>query len=133
MAVYKPRLGDAFEDTSSETAPPDIETMRATASRVLGPDDGPGVLPPALAELDTLTATLRGHLELLVPEVEQAAGPRPRDVQTYCALACVGEARRKLSVAPRPEFESRVAHARRLAWSLNALCDHHERLGGAAS
>jgi hypothetical protein len=72
---------------------------------------------------------LRGHLELIVPEVEQAAGPRPKDAHTYCALACVGEARRKLSVTPGPTLESRVAHARKLARVLHSLCDHYERLG----
>ncbi|WP_405580676.1 DUF6415 family natural product biosynthesis protein [Streptomyces sp. NBC_01092] len=114
-------------------APPDVATMRETAALTLGPDDGPDALPPGAAELDTLDRTLRGHLELLIPEVAQAAGPRPKDVQTYCALACVGEARRKLSVTPRPTLEARVAHARRLARVLNSLCDHYEQLSGPAS
>jgi hypothetical protein len=106
--------------------------MRATAALALGPDDGPDALPPGAAEMVTLERTLRGHLELLIPEVERGAGPRPKDVQTYCALACVGEARRKLGVTPKPTPESRVAHTRRLARSLNALCEHYERLCGAA-
>ncbi|MGC9538489.1 DUF6415 family natural product biosynthesis protein [Streptomyces sp. UG1] len=113
-------------------APPDIETMRETTRRVLGPDDAPDLLPPA-AEVDTLAAALRGHLELLIPEVAETAGPRPYSVQTYCALACVGEARRKLSVAPGPTLEARVVHARKLARVLDSLCDHHERLGETAS
>lgn len=113
-----------------EELPPDIATMRATVRRLLGPDDGPEALPPSPGEAETLTLTVRGHLELLILEVERAVGPRPRNVPHYCALACVGEARRKLGITPRPGLESGVAHARRLARCLSALCDHHERLGG---
>lgn len=109
---------------------PDLETMRETAFCLLGPDDAPEALPPTASELDTLTLALRGHLELIVPEVERAVGPRPKNMQAYCALACVGEARRKLGITPKPGLEYRVAHARRLARSLNALCDHYEPLGG---
>ena len=113
-----------------DQAPPDVTTMRATALRLLGADDIPEALPPAADELDTFALALRGHLEVILPEVERAAGPRPKSVQAYCALACVGEARRKLGVTPPLGLESRVAFARRLARSLSALCDHYERLGG---
>lgn len=100
--------------------------MRATAARLLGPDDAPDILPPTAAELDTLTATLRGHLHLLIPEVEQAARRlRTKSIPRYCALACVGEARGKLRAQAS---HSPVAHARRLARVLNALCDHYETL-----
>lgn len=108
--------------------PPDIDSMRATARRLLGPDDGPDALPPGAAEVDTLALILCGHLEVLIPDVEQAVGPRPDSVKAYCALACVGEARRKLSLTPRPGLDSRVAHARRLARVLLALCAHQEEL-----
>ena len=113
-----------------DSRPPDIEEMRTSTALLLGPDGAPDVLPPAGDELDTLTAALRGHMELLIPEVERAAGPRLKSVESYCAAACVGEARRKLSVTPRPGLEARVAHARRLARSLNALCSHWEILHG---
>jgi hypothetical protein len=111
----------------SREAPPDIATMRATAALVLGPDDGPNALPPA-AEVDALTERLRDHLEVLIPEVARTAGPRPYSVQSYCALACVGEARGKLRVTPGNVLEVRVAYARKLARSAKALCDHYERL-----
>ncbi|MER6421159.1 DUF6415 family natural product biosynthesis protein [Streptomyces sp. NPDC001137] len=81
--------------------PPDVETMRATARRLLGPDGGPGALPPA-TDVDTLTLALRGHLALILTDVEQAVGPRPSNVKAYCALACVGEARRKLTFSRAP-------------------------------
>jgi hypothetical protein len=72
---------------------------------------------------------LRGHLELLADEVEQAAVRLPKDeVLRYCVLACVGEARGRLRISPRPGHSSGVAYARRLARVLNALCDHYENL-----
>ncbi|MEY9997809.1 hypothetical protein ABIE67_009928 [Streptomyces sp. V4I8] len=107
--------------------------MRDSAWRVLGPDDSSDALPPTVGELETLALALRGHLESILPEVERAAGPRPSDTQSYCALACIGEARRKLGVTPHASLQSRVAHARLLARCLNALCDHYERLRNAPS
>lgn len=116
-----------IEDRDSQ--PPDIDTMRATARLLLGPDDAPDVLPPAADEVDMLTLTLRGHLELLAPEVEGAAKKLNREsIPRYCALACVGEARGKLRAQPGRGPHGPVAYARRLARVLNALCDHHEKL-----
>lgn len=109
-------------------APPDIATMRATAAVVLGPDDGPDALPPNADGLETLDSTLRGHLQLLIPDVQKSASSRRKDVQTYCALACVGEARGKLTVSAGDTLASRVRHVRRLARVLLALCEHYERL-----
>ncbi|MDO0933912.1 DUF6415 family natural product biosynthesis protein [Streptomyces sp. DG2A-72] len=114
-----------------DQAPLDIAAMRATVRRLLGPDDAPDALPPSADEADTLTLTLRGHLELIIPEVEKAAGPKLSSVQSYCAMACVGEARRKLAVTPTPGLDARVALARRLARSLNALCGHYDTLSGS--
>ncbi|MFD1277245.1 DUF6415 family natural product biosynthesis protein [Streptomyces kaempferi] len=79
--------------------PPDIATMRASARRFLAEDS----TPPSAHELETLTLQLRGHMQLLIPEVDQVIARLPEDdVPRYCALACVGEARRKLDIAPRP-------------------------------
>lgn len=113
-----------------EPTPPDIETMRETVNRLLDPDAIEEALPPTLDEVATLTAAMRGQLQLLVPDVEQMVGPRPKDVAQYCAMACIGEARGKLAGEPRPGFYGALAYARRLARALNALCDHYERLGG---
>ncbi|OUD00006.1 DUF6415 family natural product biosynthesis protein [Streptomyces swartbergensis] len=108
---------------------PDLAIMRETARLVLGPDSGPDTLPPAAEELDTLTATLRGHLQLLTPEVEQAAGRLPENSPTRSgAMYCVGEARGKLR-APELSFarlSGSVMYARRLARVLVALCEHYE-------
>ncbi|MET9762076.1 DUF6415 family natural product biosynthesis protein [Streptomyces sp. NPDC006372] len=108
---------------------PDVATMRETAHHVLGPDNVPNAVPPAGEELDTLTAALRGHIELLVPEVERAARRLPENAPTRSsALACVGEASSKLR-APELGFAvlaGSVMYARRLARVLVALCDHYE-------
>ncbi|MER5548081.1 DUF6415 family natural product biosynthesis protein [Streptomyces sp. NPDC002589] len=111
------------------TLPLDIGTIRETAAILLGPDDAPDVLPPAPCELDTLTAMLRGHLELLIPGVEAKARRLPKEsVPRYCALACVGEATRKLRLGDGCTPPVRVAVARKLARCVKALCDHYENL-----
>lgn len=105
--------------------PPDIGTMRESARRLLAED----AVQPAADDLDTLTLTLRGHMDLLIPEVEQAAGRLSEDdIPRYCALACVGEARGRLRASPSPGPGGDAAYAYRLARSLNALCDHWENL-----
>lgn len=111
--------------------PPDIATMRAVVARLLDPDAAPELLPPAPDEVETLIVQLRGHLDLLVPEVEETAQRLPRqDISRYCALACAGEARERLRSEPTPRFGGPLGHTRRLARTLNALCDHWETLTG---
>ncbi|GHA01665.1 DUF6415 family natural product biosynthesis protein [Streptomyces echinoruber] len=110
--------------TARDSRPPDIDTMRATARRAfteaLSADD-----------LDTLALTLRGHLQLLIPEVQQAAERTPTDnAQRHCALACIGDARSKLRLGNGCTPEVRVAVAQKLARCVNALCDHYTTLGG---
>ncbi|MEU6352208.1 DUF6415 family natural product biosynthesis protein [Streptomyces sp. NPDC047072] len=110
----------------------DITTMREIVDRLLDPDAVPVALPPTPGELETLTLQLRGHLELLLPEVEKIAKRLPQQsIPRYCALACVGEARERLRTEPTPRFGGGPSHARRLARTLNALCDHWETLGRA--
>ncbi|MGW1801520.1 DUF6415 family natural product biosynthesis protein [Streptomyces sp. NPDC001984] len=118
--------------TAEDQVPVDLETMRETVDRLLDPDAVPEALPPAREELDTLTALLRGHLAVLVPEVERLAQRLSRDsVPRYCALACLGVARDRLRAAPSPAPGGDLAHARRLARALNALMDHFEALARA--
>lgn len=113
--------------TVSARPPLDVETMRATARRLLTDD----AEPPAPEELETLTRTLRGHMMLAVPEIETAAHRLPEgDVPRACALACVGEARMRLGFEPGRSLPAGIAHAQRLARSVNALCDHYENLRG---
>lgn len=107
--------------------PLDVATMRAAARRLLAED---AELPTAEG-LETLTLQLRGHVMVAVPEVETAALARPEDdVPRACALACIGEARARLGTEPGGTLPVGIAHAQRLARSVNALCDHIENLGG---
>jgi hypothetical protein len=110
--------------------PPDIATMRDTVNRVLDPDAVPNTLPPSLDELQTFAKTLHGHIAVLAPEVEEAARDRlkPGGVPKYTVLQCAWEARSRLEAEPSSRTGGPVAHVRRLARSLNALCDHYERL-----
>ncbi len=116
-------------ETASDTAPPDIATMRDTISRLLPPDVG----SPSGDELTTLTALLRGHMELMIREVHKAAVSLSKDdIPRYVAIACIDEARGRLErAAVGPGRHDTLVYARRLARSLNALCDHYENLRGA--
>lgn len=99
--------------------------MREAARRLLVE----GAEEPAADELDTLLLQLRGHIELLIPDVEKATLRLPKDdIPRYCALACIGEARRKLAIVPKPGPGSAVAYARRLSRVVHALADHYESL-----
>jgi hypothetical protein len=109
----------------ADTMPPDIELMRGTVHRALAEHPQPD-------ELDTLGATLRGHIALLIPEVEQLAGKQSRDsALRFCALACLGEARAKLRMGDgAPHLDVRVTVVQKLARVAKALCEHYENLGG---
>ncbi|WP_406331876.1 DUF6415 family natural product biosynthesis protein [Streptomyces sp. NBC_00203] len=112
---------------ASATGRVDVQVMRETVILLLTP----GSEAPAGVELATLTATVRGYMEFIGPEVEIAAGKLPKDdIPRYCAFACVGEARDKLRAHALPGPNGAYAHARRLARSLAALCDHYEALTG---
>ncbi|WP_019066184.1 DUF6415 family natural product biosynthesis protein [Streptomyces hokutonensis] len=110
--------------------PLDVQVMRDGARRLLTED----AEPPAADELSTLTARLRGHIVVAVPDVETLAWALPEDdVPRACALACCGEARMRLRLGDGGTLAVRVASARRLARSVLALCDHYENLGGGES
>jgi hypothetical protein len=103
--------------------------MRETATILLDPDAV--AFAPAAADLDTLTMTMRGHLAVLAPVVEQAARKlREGSVPRYTALGCVWEARSRLEAEPSARTGGAVGHARRLARVLDALCGQYEKLGG---
>ncbi|MFE1879725.1 DUF6415 family natural product biosynthesis protein [Streptomyces diastatochromogenes] len=111
----------------SGAAAVDLAAMRETAVLVLGSEARSHALPPTPMGLDAVTESLRKHLERLVVEVELKAARMPKDsVARYCAIACVGEAQRKLSAGPSPRFGGDIGHARRLARVLRALCEHYE-------
>ncbi|GHB80267.1 hypothetical protein GCM10010377_82670 [Streptomyces viridiviolaceus] len=113
----------------STTAPVDLAVMRETTAALVNPDATAAPLPEH-TDIGVLTATVRGHLELLIRELELTAARLPKDsVNRYCVLACIGEARGKLSAQASPRYGGELGYARRLARVLNALCDHHEKLG----
>jgi hypothetical protein len=108
-----------------QTAPIDLETMRAATRRLLAED----AELPSEGELETLTLQLRGHLMLAIPVVEEPACRFPEDdVPRACAHAAVMEAHVRLGVKPGWTLPSQIAYAQRLARSVNALCDHYENL-----
>lgn len=114
---------DAAED--AQDVPPDIAAMRVSVRHALSEAPQPD-------ELDALGATLREHITALIPEVEKLAGKEPKgSAPRYCALACIGEASRKLRMGDgAPYLPVRLAVVEKLARSVAALCDHSERLGG---
>jgi hypothetical protein len=117
--------------SGTTTLPVDVATMRETVDRLLHPDAMPEALPPTGAELETLTATARGHIHIIAPEVEALARRlKAGSTRRYSVLACVWEARSRAEAEPSSRTGGPAAHARRLARALNALCDHHENLGG---
>lgn len=106
-----------------------VATMREIINRLLDPDAAPETLPPRADEIATLTLQLRGHIQLLAPEVEEAAKKlKPGSVHRYTVLGCVWEATSRLEAEPSTRYGGPAGHARRLARALNALCDHHEAL-----
>ncbi|MGO4429078.1 DUF6415 family natural product biosynthesis protein, partial [Streptomyces sp. MCAF7] len=83
-------------------------------------------------ELETFTLRLREHIVLAIPDVEQMAGRLPKDDTRHaCARACIGEARMRMRLEPGATLPAQIAHAQRLARSVNALCDHYETPGGS--
>jgi hypothetical protein len=124
---------EAAEEVRQDQCPLDVDTMREIVNRLLDPDAVPEALPPGADEVATLTLQLRGHLQLLAPEVEKAARKlKPGSIHRYTVLGCVWEANSRLEAEPSSRYGGPVGHARRLARVLNALCDHHEKLTGEA-
>ncbi|KUJ39106.1 hypothetical protein ADL25_22295 [Streptomyces sp. NRRL F-5122] len=110
----------------ADPRPPDVAEMRRRAVPLMDPESP----APAPEELQTLNALMRGHIQLLIPEVESMATALPmEDIPRACALACVGEARMRLRIGwPEDSEAVRLSVARKLARSVNALCDHWENL-----
>ncbi|MFJ3811578.1 DUF6415 family natural product biosynthesis protein [Streptomyces sp. NPDC090073] len=105
--------------------PPDIATMRAAARRLLDQD----AQESAPVELETLSLQLRGHIQLLIPEVRDKASALPKsDIPRACALACIGEAEMRLRLGPGDNGAVHRTVVTKLARSVNALCDHFENL-----
>ncbi|MFE5662471.1 DUF6415 family natural product biosynthesis protein [Streptomyces niveus] len=114
---------------SSGTSAPPIDLSPLDIETMLGAADGlltGSAVPPDVEGLDCLTLQLRGHVDLLIIELEQCVRQDDgRDDPR--ALAGIGEARRRL--AGGPSALGPMRHAQCLARSVVALCAHLERLG----
>lgn len=67
----------------------------------------------------------------LIPRAEQLVGNAScDDVPAKVALACAGEARRRLDEIERAGLSGEFERVKRLARSVVALCDHHDSLTG---
>lgn len=70
-------------------------------------------------------------LPLAVATMRDTAQPLLVDgIPRHCAPACVGDARGKLRASPLPRPSGGAAYTRRLAGTLNAVCEHHQKLDG---
>jgi hypothetical protein len=108
----------------------DVETMRATAAALLGPDEP----LPRFDELAERTDRLRGHLRELLPVVEEAARDLPGGgAEKAAALASVASARRRLKVGPGPGLVSATTYAKSLACEVGDLCRQYEVLTGGTA
>ncbi|MEU3447376.1 DUF6415 family natural product biosynthesis protein [Streptomyces thermolilacinus] len=93
--------------------PPDTDTMRAAARRVLDVGAALGADEPAV-----LLLSLRGMFAVLLPAVEDAARSRPkRDPARFWAEVGAREARGLLAEEPS------AGHTQRLARALLGLVD----------
>ena len=112
-----------------DSAPVDVETIRAAARDVLTGD----ARLDDQRELETVCRLLRGVIRLLAPEVEILAGRWPKGhIPAICARACVGEARARLRLGLGENAAVRLSVAQKLARTTLALVDHWEGLQGPA-
>ena len=112
-----------------EDAPLDIAAMRKTAAPTL--DTGAAL--PRYDDLQDTVLLLRGHLNLLVPEIEGLARALPDGHPMRApALVAAAHARVQLDAGPGPGLVSAANHAKALARHLRTLCGHYETFSTAA-
>lgn len=110
---------------ANATAPVDTDTMREHAKRALNE------VFDSAKDLDQLILALRGHINLMIPEVEAVIIKHPRDyIPAICARACVGEARRRVAMGDGDTITLRVSVSQKLARMVDALMRHYTELGG---
>ncbi|MEW2631773.1 DUF6415 family natural product biosynthesis protein [Streptomyces sp. NPDC048389] len=121
------RRGTLDIDTA-ETRPVDVATMRDTARRLLSLEE-----PPLREDLDVVTDALRGHVQLLVPEIRALIRAQPAgDLHAGIAQVGIEEASRRLTTPLGFGPDAAYRRARKLALSVCSLCDHYEHLSPSA-
>ncbi|MGW3152799.1 DUF6415 family natural product biosynthesis protein [Streptomyces sp. NPDC001089] len=106
--------------------PIDTAMLRANTAEILGPEP----VLPRYERVQFLAFLYRGVLLLLIPVVEKLAIDLGDDVGARCALAGIGEARRRLDLIEAPGLTGEVRRTQCLARSVLALCDHYDALTG---
>jgi hypothetical protein len=102
--------------------------MRDTARRVLSLEK-----PPTREDLEMLTAELRGHVQLLVPEIRTLIRAQPAgDLHAGIAQIGIEEASRRLTTPLGFGPDAAHRRARKLALSVCSLCDHYEHFSPPA-
>lgn len=113
---------DLEADTPSQAQ--DFTGMRAAAAWFLGQ-----VSLPRYQTVRLFAQDFTGHLEQLIPKVEQLVAERTEDDgQAMVALVAIGEARRRLGLVEQPGLRGEVERVKRLARSVIALRGHHDAL-----
>lgn len=109
--------------------PIDTAVLRADTAEILGPEP----VLPRYERVQHLAFTYRGSILLLIPIVEKLSyGLDGDDIRGRCALAGIGEARRRLDEIEAVGLAGEVRRAQRLARAVLALCDHYDILTGVA-
>ncbi|MDX3507492.1 DUF6415 family natural product biosynthesis protein [Streptomyces caniscabiei] len=121
-------MSPVISEAEAELLPLDLSTMREGVDQLLAE----GAEVPGDEDLETLWLRLRGHVVLLIPEVERQARRLPElDRARRSALACVAMSRLELRVGRGDTHLVRVSVAQRLARLVRTLCGHAELLKGA--
>lgn len=108
-----------------QAIPLDIAMMRESSARILDPE----AALPRHEDLQHREQLLRGHLGVIVPEVEALARLLPDGHTAQAsALVAVGHARTRLAADPGAGLVSATGHAKSLARALRTLCDQYEAL-----
>ncbi|MET7776349.1 DUF6415 family natural product biosynthesis protein [Streptomyces mirabilis] len=107
--------------------PIDTAVLRADTAEILGPEP----VLPRYERVQHLAFTYRGSILLLIPIVEKLSHDLPGDeIRGRCALAGIGEARRRLDEIEAVGLAGEVRRIQRLARAVLALCDHYDSLTG---
>lgn len=111
----------------AERRPIDTAVLRADTAEILGPEP----VMPRYERVQHLAYTYRGSILLLIPIVEKLSLDLPGDeIRGRCALAGIGEARRRLNEIEAVGLAGEVRRTQRLARAVLSLCDHYDSLTG---